>query len=661
MDFNLALDIPTLTVGGEVANRWDAGLNFDSLPFGWTGKYTYSITDDHNYGDNPNTVNPQNVSAALGNVVKDTTFGTGATLTKPGSVPYLNPFCDSSTFHNCQDPATLAFITAYRLQHERWWLQEQDINFNGPVYDLPGGSLKLALAGQYLNEHWTYSNISNFDTFDTAFVNNGTDAASQSSYAIFTQADIPIFGQNFTLPFVESFLVELGYRYDKYNNLSSPVWTPKVAFNWLIGDGFTFRGAWGKSFRVPSFAENSPGGSRVAGINPLGGAVNATNSTIFTCPAGAVTAPAGSATAVLNPNCLTDEAHVQPGGVAVQLSGNGAAALLRGHGLSPQTLYQWSLGVNFTPTQPLFGIDLSGLNLDISWFHLYFRGLIEGNSFGNDDPNNPLSLVEFHFIPNPNLPITDPANASFLNLIKALAAVPNRGGFAFDLNFINNIKFIQDTALINIGKRDFGGIDFDFRYDFDLAKIGLPDTGALNVGAAGYYEITDKSRSSDSSPYDFVYMNKDSGSHLKRVRYRLGWANDIWNATVFANYFGHGQFGSPPGQNVAGAKLVPPCFYAPGFSPGACFPGSPYYGPLATWPNMSPAVVFWDVSLGYTTGERPANPYLRNIALQLNVNDVFDKAPPFQVGARGNGSIRAFDNAYPDLQRTFTFTITKTW
>ena len=377
--------------------------------------------------------------------------------------------------------------------------------------------------------------------------------------------------QNFTFPLVESLLVELGYRYDKYNNLADPVWTPKVAVNWVVGDGLTLRGAWGKSFRVPSFAENSPGGSRVAGINPLGGATNATNSAIFLCPAGSASAPAGSATAVLNPNCLKDEAHTQPGGVGVQLAGNGAAALLRGHGLSPQTLYQWSLGFNFTPTQPLLGIDLSGLNVDVSWFHLYFRGLIENNSFGKDDPNNPLSIVEFTFIPNPNLPITDPVNAKFFNLIKALSAVPNRGGFAFDLNFINNIKFIQDTALTNIGKRDFGGIDFDFRYDFDLGKVGLANAGALNLGAAGYYELTDKSRASDATPYDFVYTDKDSGNHLKRVRYRLGWANDTWNATVFANYFGHGQFLN--GQNVNGANLVPPCFYAPGSAPGACFPG----------------------------------------------------------------------------------------
>ncbi len=656
VDFNLALDLPTIIVGGETATHWDAGLNFDSLPFGWTGKYTYSITDDKNYGDSPQSMNPQNINAALGNVVKDTTFGTGTTLTKPSSIPYLNPFCDSAQFH-CQDPATLAWIQAYRLQHERWWIGEHDLTFSGPVVDLPGGPLKAAIAAQYLSEHWTYQNVSNNDTFSTQFITNLTNSAYQNSYAIFGQADIPIFGEGYTLPFVQSLLIELGYRYDRYNNLSDPVWTPKAAFNWLVGNGFTLRGAWGKSFRVPSFAENALGGATLASINPLGGATGGAG-TIFTCPGGAKNAPPGTATAVLNPNCLPDQAHVQPGGLGISAGGNGATAILRGHGLSPQSLYQWSLGFNWAPTESIFGIDLSGLTADVSWFHLYFRGIIETNTFGNNDPSNPLSILEFTFAPRPDLPTNAPENAAFYNLIQQIIAAPSRFN-TFDANFINNIKFIQDTALTNIGKRDFGGIDFDFRYDFDLGKIGYGNSGALNIGALGYYEVTDKSRASETSPVDSIYTSgRDSGNHLKRVRYRFGWSNETWSATLFANYFGHGQFRN--GQDVTGQRLVPPCFYAPGFGPGSCFPGSPYYGPLTNWPNMTPAVLFWDVSLGYNTGEAPANPYLRNIGIQFTVNDIFNKEPPFNVGVAG-GTIHAFDAAFPDLQRAFSVTLTKVW
>jgi hypothetical protein len=76
---------------------------------------------------------------------------------------------------------------------------------------------------------------------------------------------------------------------------------------------------------------------------------------------------------------------------------------------------------------------------------------------------------------------------------------------------------------------------------------------------------------------------------------------------------------------------------------------------------MAPAVVYFDLTIGYQTGEKPANEYLRNIGIQFTVNDILDKPPPFEVGARGNGSIRAFENAFSDLQRSFTLTLTKTW
>ena len=268
-------------------------------------------------------------------------------------MPYLNVFCDPTAF-KCNDPATLAYIVGYRNQHETFKIQETGFNFNGPVFQLPGGPLQVAIAGQTLREHWTYQNLENDNTDSTAIITNGTDAAWQYSYALFGQADIPIFGANNALPFIQSLVVELGYRYDKYNNLADPVWTPKAAVNWTVGGGLTVRGAWGKSFRVPSFAENSPLGSRVAGQNPLGGFSNATNVTVLDCASVNGSTPGvalpGSLTAVLNPTCLTDEAHVSPGGISVELSGNGAAALFRGHGLSPQTLKQWSTGFNFAPT-----------------------------------------------------------------------------------------------------------------------------------------------------------------------------------------------------------------------------------------------------------------------------------------------------------------------
>ena len=665
VDYSFALEVPTFITGGETATHWDLGFNLDKLPFDWIGKLTYSMTDDRNFGNASNSINPKNVSAALGNVVTTTSIGT---FVKPAAVPYLNVFCDPHDF-TCNDPATLAYITGYRNQNESWKIQETGFNFSGPVFDLPGGPLKVALAGQTLREHWTYVNLENDNTDNTSQITNAVSSNWQYSWALFGEADIPVFGENFRAPLLESMVLQLGYRYDKYNNLKDPVWTPKFQMNWGVGEGLTLRAAWGKSFRVPSFAENDPGGSRVAGYNPLGGFSNSTNVAILDCGSVNGSTPGkalpGSLTSILNPTCSNNPNLVQPGGVSVELSGNGAAALLRGHGLSPQNLSQWSMGFNFAPTN-LFGmVDLTGLNLDATFFRLEFKGLISSNGLGTG-PNDPASMIRYTVIPNPNLPITDPVNAKFLSLVQQLAAFPQRSGFTFDPAFIPNIKFIQDIALTNIGSRVFSGIDFDGRYDLDLAKVGFPNIGSLNIGAQGFYETIDKSRASDTQPLVSVFSTaeggpRDSGNHLQRVRYRLGWSDDTWSVTTFANYYGHGAGGAILGVNTNGTNLIPGCFYQPGFAAGGCYPGSQYFGPENVFPNYSPAVVFMDLSFGYQTGEKPANEYLRNIALQFTINNVLDKKPPFQVGARGNGSIRAFDNTFIDLQRTFTLTITKTW
>jgi len=655
VDYSFALEVPTTVVGGEVAGHYDFGFNLDKLPFDWRGKATYSMSDDRNYGDASNAINKNNLSAALGNTIAAT--ATSPSYTKPASVPYLNIFCDPTAF-TCNSPTTLNYLVGYRTQHEHFKVQEVDLNLDGPLFDLPGGTVRGAIAAQHLAEHWSLVSLQNDNTASTAIITDAEDFETQRSTAFFGQLDIPLVGENNVLPLIQSLVIEAGYRYDKYNNLANPVYTPKLAVNWGVGDGLTIRAAWGKSFRVPSFAENSPIQSTIAGVNPLGGAL-AGDVAILGCgsingsPAG-VAIP-GSLTALLNPTCSANPSLRQPGVLDVSGGGGGAAVILRnGQTLGPQTLKQWSTGFNFAPTDPILGVNLSGLNLDFTWFNLEFTGLISSAALGLG-PDDPASRGRYTVIPHPELPITDPANASFLALVQALAAYPSRGG-GFDPTAVpTNIKVISDSALTNVGSRVFAGIDFNGRYDFDLDRLGFENLGSVNIGASGFYELTDRSRGSATSPVVDTFVGQNSGNRLQRVRYRLGWANDIWSVTAFANYFGHGLL------NTAGNNLLPPCFYQAGFGPGSCFSGSPYYGPLVTFPNYSPPTVYFDLTLGYQTGERPANEYLRNLGVQITINDLFNKQPPFQIGSRGSGSVRAFDNAFIDLQRTFTLTLTKVW
>ena len=113
-------------------------------------------------------------------------------------------------------------------------------------------------------------------------MNRILDEGYQTSYAIFGQLNIPVVGPEMGIPFIERFLIELGYRYDNYDNLDDPVWVRKIAANWTVGYGLTLRGAWGESFRVPSFAEGG-NRSRVAGLNPLGLQSNPTDLALLDC------------------------------------------------------------------------------------------------------------------------------------------------------------------------------------------------------------------------------------------------------------------------------------------------------------------------------------------------------------------------------------------
>lgn len=328
VDYSFATETPTRIRGGEVVTHGDFGFNFEKLPFDWVGKATFSMTDDKNYSHHLGGINDGNLSAALGNVVA--AKGVAGSFTKPSAVPYLNVFCDPTAF-TCNDKKTLSYMTGFFNQDEQFKIQETALNFNGPVFDLPGGPLKAAVAFQTLSYHWTYVQTANVNTERTDIIAVTPAENSQRSYAIFGQVNIPVFGENFTLPLVEKFDIELGYRYDKYNNLADPVWTPKIAANWQVGGGLTLRGAWGKSFRVPSFGETNPGRSKVAGVNPLAlgsnadGAILGCTSILGSTPGVAIP---GSLTHALNPTCSSLEALRRPGGVIVDFSGGGGGANL---------------------------------------------------------------------------------------------------------------------------------------------------------------------------------------------------------------------------------------------------------------------------------------------------------------------------------------------
>jgi iron complex outermembrane receptor protein len=651
--------------GVEVARRGEIGLDLDGLPFDWTGNLFYSFTDDMNYSHTTNMINVNAARAALGNTVPGQpgtdTMAAQEPYSKPANIPYLNVFCDG-TVYKCNSPQTLRYITGYRNQDESWKIKQIGFNFNGPVWELPGGPILGAVAGEMTNQHYVFSDRDNVRNHSKGIVGLSTDTYKRDSYAFFGQVNIPIIGEEFSFPLAEHVEIELGYRLDKYDFQDEWVKTPKVAGNWNVGHGLVARAAWGKSFRAPGFGQTSAtSGSRVFGVNRLGG--DPTDAYSMACPAvdgfpgSAGTALPGSVTAILNPTCnMTDPNIYAPAGLEIA-GGSGLAAPVRGislrptpgKGLGPETAKQYLIGFNFTPTADgALGI-LNGLAVDVSYFNIKLENTIRADSSGDGDPNNPLARGQFLVIPNPNASIFDPSNAEFLQAVQDLS------GFLrteFSPDIVPGIKFIRDAANTNLGSDSLKGIDFDFRYDWDMANWG-----AWHIGAAGYYELDQTTQSTPNDPIDSRYEGKNSGGRLHRVRYRAGWTNGTWSTTLFANYKGH------TGPSGGTALPLPTCYWAAGFGAGDCYPGSPYYPqPGELFFDGAPAHTEFDLNISYDTGEMFANPLWHNTTVSLTIQNLLDRKPPFMYTSRDRArEIRAYDTRFSEFQRFVTLNITKNW
>jgi iron complex outermembrane receptor protein len=653
-DYNLAFEMggSSRLNTAEVASRYAFGFEAD-LPYEWRGRVYYSKSEDKNYVHVTNMVNTNHVRAALGQTVTPnaTQIAEGlGPFTKPANVPYLNILCDA-TVYQCNSQATLDYIRGIRNYDQHFNIAETGFNLDGPLFDLPGGPLMAGVAGNYRSDHYFRQDTVNYTEYTTSIYDRPTEPDAKHVWALVGQLNIPIIGEANALPLVEAFEIQAGYRLDRYQE-QGDIKTPKVSARWQVGYGLVLRGAWGKAFRAPSVAEASTYSVQVQGVNVASGEPG--NDFALDCtpvagqPNSTTAGNPGSLVALLNPTCSQVDALRYPAGVDLAGGAGVSGPVRTGPAVGPENARSWSAGFNFTPTEGF----LSGLNVDATWYKLRINDLLTGRAaFNSNDPQNVLCTdagtnCNYVVRANPLLPITDPANATFFSLVQAVIANPRS-----TVKDTSNIQFIHDGAVTNVGWRELTGIDFDVRYDFELANWGF-----WNVGIRGDYRLTDKTLPSDApgTAVDDAF-DGNTGGRL-RWRGRLGWSqgDEGFSVVGFLNYRPHG---SP-------ANTLPPaCYWQTGFSAGSCYSGSPFFGPYDRYPLYSPAQYWLDLTVAYNTGEMFANnPYLQNLNLSMTVNNIFNRQGPFTYTFGSNRGTAADQNALNGyLQRYISFTITKNW
>ena len=225
-------------VSGTLGARWNVGAR-------WRGDFytTYGRDKVHTVATG---MDSSRLEEALG-------YDDPSTPYDPEVDGYLNVFGD--TVRNPQN--VLDYIMSGGFNHrQRGELLTVSTKFDGPLFSLPGGEIKMALGGEYRKE--SLSRV-NYLRSGGQWVDDGFSFADvdRSVSATFGEIVVPIVGAANALPGVQALTLSGAVRYERYSDFGSSA-DPKFGLTWELSDGVTLRGTYGTSFKAPRLSESLP-------------------------------------------------------------------------------------------------------------------------------------------------------------------------------------------------------------------------------------------------------------------------------------------------------------------------------------------------------------------------------------------------------------------
>ena len=445
-----------------------------------------------------------------------------------------------------------------------------------------------------------------------------------------------------------------------------------MGVTWTLSEdaGVSLKGSYGTSFRFANAGEYAPGFSTaIGGLNtPAQFQFTSPTASSLNCTNGAP--PAGSGAAKVFSSGLF-ACGSAPFGVSL---GGAPTTLLRPDlpgttipvvenvVLKPEQSTNWSGGFDFAPTK-----FLTGLDLQVTYYDIKITNVLLANQTHTNATTFNAPAEGYHYIVPSDLRLLDPACNLAANAKPTLCPefeamvqgiLSNNLNSAVSPAGATSVFFINDGGTVNSGWRKVQGIDFSGSYDWDLGNIG-----AFNVGVVGTYYLHDITLTvPGATPVDTYHTtlsvtnNVESGvPQLPYFRYRarLGWSNGPWSVTGFMNYISHyyNTQSSPPNVNAA------LCVAA-----GSSLVGGTYPCAIQNYSGLEAPFYTFDLSIGYDTGDDPANDYLKHIGISFVVRDILDKHPAFGYfipSSQVTGG--AYDRIKDNEGRIISLLLTKTW
>lgn len=348
-----------------------------------------------------------------------------------------------------------------------------DMHADGPLLRLPAGAVKFALGAARRKETSDVDSV----TGNSSFIYSAERAIS----SIYAELNVPLLGNSFVVPAVQTLELTLAGRFDRYSDFGDTL-NPKAGLAWAPFSGLVLRGTYSESYRAPPFRQL---------VTPQFGYL--------------IDVP--------------DPASTRSDGLTTSILVNGGNP-----DLDPETSESKTFGVSLTPQWA------PGLKAELTYFDISYRNrivdLIADNffSFLTDEralapfiTRNPSDAVVRGIVGEVSLGISD----------------FNRGIFgrtdASQILADYDIGAYFDGRYQNVATSEVRGIDMQLAYP---VRIGA---NRLDLQLWGAYLIDYSIRNSVTTPAQELLNTAFHPVDLK-LRAAAGWSRERWSAAAYVNY-----------------------------------------------------------------------------------------------------------------------------
>jgi iron complex outermembrane recepter protein len=548
----------------------------------------WQLTGDFNYGYSTSYALNLNSSGPNPNALLAAAFGTTVDTA-------LDPFGGRT------NPAVVAAIMDWPLLFDaQQRIYDVNLRADGSLFDLPGGTVKLAVGLANRHEQYEGRNPIGVPGQPNALPDNAQEA-SRLVNAANAELAIPVFGSPNALPGLRRVQLSIAARIDDYSDVGRST-NPKYGIVWSPLDDLNLRASFGKSFHAPQLADSYAIDTR-AGVN------------------------------------VTTGGTIVPNNMPVGVSTLGFAG--GDPDLESETAETWSFGLDYKPE------FIPGLSLSLSYFDIDYRNQVIIPQNNPAAVNNP-ALAGSVFIYNQTSttgcgPTGAPVAAGtggpcYAPIPQNIMAELLAGVRGTNFTGVPTTYFVTDLRRTNLGANLITGWDFDFSYRYEIGE------GTLSAGLTGEYLTKFLVQSAPGAPYNdaltsgLQYFQNDAGAQSIipwHARATLGWQQGALSTQVAVSYTGDYDY------------LYTPVDYSTNPN-GVSLPNRKQ--------NVDPFVT---VDLNAIWDFPNESGMFEGLRLQANVYNILDEDPPLQMST---GDYAGFaPNSASPLGRTVRLGLTKRW